>query len=65
MKSVLNKKQQTASSYNQLYINTMTDRMIQKILDSETDEYSSCFYTFSNQEYIDMEEQHSRLSMDS
>lgn len=57
MKSVLNKKQQTASSYNQLYINTMTDRMIQKILDSETDEYSSCFYTFSNQEYIDMEEQ--------
>lgn len=55
MKSLLGKKQQTADSYNQAYINTMINRMIQKMLDSESEEYTSCFYTFSNDEYINME----------
>lgn len=57
MKSLLGKKQQTVDSYNQVYINTMIDMMIQKMLDSESEEYTSCFYTFSNDEYINMEEQ--------
>ena len=57
MKSLLGKKEQTADSYNQVYLRTMIDMMVQKMLDTETDEFESCFYTFSNEEYVEMEEQ--------
>lgn len=47
----------TASSYNSVHIRTMINQMIQKILDSESEEYTSCFYNFSNEEYVKMEEE--------
>ena len=47
----------TSSSYNSVYIRTMIDQTIQKMLDAESEEYTSCFYDFSNEEYVNMEEQ--------
>lgn len=41
----------------QLMIDSYVDKMVEKLIDTETGEYTDCFYTFSNEEYESLEQE--------
>lgn len=42
---------------DQIAIDSYVDRMVEKMIDTETGEYTDCFYTFSNEDYDSMEQE--------
>lgn len=45
-----------SNSY-QTYINNYVNKLVERIISTEEKEFTDCFYTFSNQDYIDLENQ--------
>ena len=41
---------------DQITIDSYVDKMVEKMIDTETGEYTDCFYTFSNEDYESMEQ---------
>ena len=44
------------SNTDQAYINGYVDKLVEKLIEQQDDEFTDCFYTFSNDEYNELEE---------
>lgn len=53
-------KDDAVSNTDQLYINSYVDKLVEKIIEQEDDEFKDCFYTFSNEDYDELEERVAR-----
>ena len=46
----------TISNRDQAYIDAYVDKLVEKMIETEDEEFTDCFYKFSNKEYADLEE---------
>ena len=46
----------TISNRDQEYIDAYVDKLVEKMIETEDEEFTDCFYKFSNKEYADLEE---------
>ena len=46
----------TISNRDQAYIDAYVDKLVEKMIETEDEEFTDCFYKFSNKEYTDLEE---------
>ena len=51
-----NNEDDAISNTDQVYINSYVDKLVEKIIEQEDEEFTDCFYTFSNEDYDELEE---------
>lgn len=50
-----NSDKNTISNRDQAFIDAYVDKLVEKLIETEDEEFTDCFYNFSNQEYVDLE----------
>ena len=47
----------TISNRDQAFIDAYVDKLVEKLIETEDEEFTDCFYNFSNKEYVDLEKE--------